>query len=45
MNVIQGKEVGTIKTRKGLSTNGANTNDFHLLALADSKNEYMILIS
>ena len=40
---IQGKEVGTMRVRKGTSINGLNNNDLYLVALADVKHASMML--
>ena len=45
MNETQGKEVGTIRVRKYLSTNGENANNIYLVALLDSKHASMMLTS
>ena len=40
---MEGKEVSAERVRKVTSINGSNVNDFHLVALADSKNDSMKL--
>ena len=40
----QVKEVGAVRVMKGTSINGSNTNDFHLVDLADSRHAFLILI-
>ena len=40
---MQGKEVGTVRVRKGSCNNGAYAIDVHLVPLADSKHTSIIL--
>ena len=40
---MKGKEFGTVRVSKGTSINGSNTNNLHLVALADSKHASLIL--
>ena len=40
---MQGKEVGTIRVRKGSCNNSANANDIHFAALVDSNHTSVML--
>ena len=40
---MQGNEVGSIRVNKVTSINDSNTDDFHFVALVDTKNASMIL--